>query len=86
MSSTSPLGQVLEFAAPERRTPHCKSCGRAPRDGADLCTWWPPSCPLTGRTPARRPTHCWECLDEDQQSDLVDAGCPTAASRRIFGR
>jgi hypothetical protein len=59
----------------------CRRCHRrTERRSVDACTWWPPEC-VTGLGPWRRPRVCWDCCDEDERLDLVDAGCPLAIQK-----
>jgi hypothetical protein len=62
------------------RLPRCEGCGRPSTGALDLCTWWPAGC----RPYGPQPCLCWDCADEDQRLDLVDAGC-TAAAMRLRG-
>ena len=48
------------------------------------CTMWPKGCATGPGDPA--PSVCWSCCDEDEQCDLVDAGCHTALMIRRHRR
>jgi hypothetical protein len=59
----------------------CRGCGSSATLGTvEVCLWWPFGCVTRDSEPC--PRLCWDCCDEDEQCDLVDAGCPVAAWRR----
>lgn len=59
----------------------CTRCGTCCEWGSVMaCTMWPKGCKTGPSDPP--PLVCWRCCDEDEQCDLVDAGCPTALAYR----
>lgn len=85
------VAPVVDAAPPDvvKTEPETLICRRCHKKVAwtsfEVCTWWPNGCTsIPGTEP--RPQVCWDCCDEDQRIDLVDARCIQAAYKIRSGR